>query len=123
MRKFFFSVVFLLLVSSFGFAGYKWFTDNQYGEADLVAGKQRFESYCVSCHGDKGHGDGLVAKAMNIKPDNISAELLNPFGTKVELIGSVLEGGNGQDGEMPPFKTVLSENEVNDIFEYIKSIN
>ncbi|EKO3784146.1 c-type cytochrome [Vibrio harveyi] len=123
MRKFFFSVVFLLLVSSFGFAGYKWFTDNQYGEADLVAGKQRFESYCVSCHGDKGHGDGLVAKAMNIKPDNISAELLNPFGTKVELIGSVLEGGNGQGGEMPPFKTVLSENEVNDIFEYIKSIN
>ncbi|MCV3264105.1 hypothetical protein OGZ01_22015 [Vibrio harveyi] len=42
MRKFFFSVVFLLLVSSFGFAGYKWFTDNQYGEADLVAGKQTF---------------------------------------------------------------------------------
>ncbi|ELV8772719.1 cytochrome c [Vibrio harveyi] len=123
MRKFFFSVVFLLLVSSFGFAGYKWFTDNQYGEADLVAGKQRFESYCVSCHGDKGHGDGLVAKAMDIKPDNISAELLNPFGTKVELIGSVLEGGNGQGSAMPPFKTVLSENEVNDIFEYIKSIN
>ncbi|MBY6238317.1 cytochrome c [Vibrio harveyi] len=123
MRKFFFSVVFLLLVPSFGFAGYKWFTDNQYGEADLVAGKQRFESYCVSCHGDKGHGDGLVAKAMDIKPDNISAELLNPFGTKVELIGSVLEGGNGQGGAMPPFKTVLSENEVNDIFEYIKSIN
>ncbi|WP_274792830.1 cytochrome c [Vibrio harveyi] len=71
MRKFFFSVVFLLLVSSFGFAGYKWFTDNQYGEADLVAGKQRFESYCVSCHGDKGHGDGLVARAMDIKPDYV----------------------------------------------------
>ena len=71
MRKFFFSVVFLLLVSSSGFAGYKWFTDNQYGEADLVAGKQRFESYCVSCHGDKGHGDGLVAKAMDIKPDYV----------------------------------------------------
>ncbi|WP_274792850.1 c-type cytochrome [Vibrio harveyi] len=41
----------------------------------------------------------------------------------MELIGSVLEGGNGQGGAMPPFKTVLSENEVNDIFEYIKSIN
>ncbi|MET2853100.1 c-type cytochrome [Vibrio owensii] len=123
MRKFFFSAVLLLLASSSGFAGYKWLTDNQYGEADLAAGKQHFQSYCVSCHGDKGHGDGLVAKATNIKPDNIFDELTNPFGTKVELIGTVLEGENGQSGAMPPFKSVLSEKQVNDIFEYIKSIN
>ncbi|MGR5162911.1 c-type cytochrome [Vibrio owensii] len=123
MRKFFFSAVLLLLVSSSGFAGYKWFTDNQYGEADLAAAQQNFQSYCVSCHGDKGHGDGLVAKATNIKPDNIFDELTNPFGTKMELIGTVLEGENGQSGAMPPFKPVLSEKQVNDIFEYIKSIN
>lgn len=123
MRKFFFSAVLLLLASSSGFAGYKWFIDNQYGEADLAAGQQHFQSYCVSCHGDKGHGDGLVAKATNIKPDNIFDELTNPFGTKVELIGTVLEGENGQSGAMPSFKSVLSEKQVNDIFEYIKSIN
>ncbi|WP_182027433.1 c-type cytochrome [Vibrio rotiferianus] len=123
MRKLFFSVAFLLFATSTGFAGYKWFTDNQYGEADLTVGKQRFESYCISCHGDKGHGDGLAANALNIKPDNIYAELLNPFGTKVELIDSVLEGDNGQGGTMPPFKAVLSEKEINDIFEYIRSLN
>ncbi|AYO22208.1 cytochrome c [Vibrio owensii] len=123
MRKFFFSAVLLLLASCSGFAGYKWFTDNQYGEADLASGQQHFESYCVSCHGDKGHGDGLVAKVTNIKPDNIFDELTNPFGTKVELIGTVLEEENGQSGAMPPFKSVLSEKQVNDIFEYIKSIN
>jgi mono/diheme cytochrome c family protein len=123
MRKFFFSAVLLLLAFSSGFTGYKWFTDNQYGEADLAAGQQYFESYCVSCHGGKGHGDGLVAEATNIKPDNIFDELTNPFGTKVELIGTVLEGENGQSDAMPPFKSVLSEKQVNDIFEYIKSIN
>ncbi|WP_045465820.1 c-type cytochrome [Vibrio hyugaensis] len=123
MRKFFFSAALLLLASGSGFAGYKWFTDNQYGEADVVAGKQYFESYCISCHGDKGHGDGLVARATNIKPDNIFDELTNPFGTKVELIGTILEGESGETGAMPPFKSVLSENQVNDIFEYIKSIN
>ncbi|MGR5172953.1 c-type cytochrome [Vibrio owensii] len=123
MRKLFFSAVLVLLASSSGFAGYKWFTDNQYSEADLAAGQQNFQSYCVSCHGDKGHGDGLVAMATNIKPDNIFDELTNPFGTKVELIGTVLEGENGQSGAMPPFKSVLSEKQVNDIFEYIKSIN
>ncbi|MGR5211061.1 c-type cytochrome [Vibrio rotiferianus] len=123
MRKLFFSVIFLLFVTSTGFAGYKWFTDNQYGEVDLAVGKQRFESYCISCHGDKGLGDGLAANALNIKPDNIYAELLNPLGTKVELIDSVLEGDNGQGGAMPPFKSVLSEKEINDIFEYIRSVN
>ncbi|MGR5193181.1 c-type cytochrome [Vibrio rotiferianus] len=111
------------LLPALDLPGYKWFTDNQYGEVDLAVGKQRFESYCISCHGDKGLGDGLAANALNIKPDNIYAELLNPLGTKVELIDSVLEGDNGQGGAMPPFKSVLSEKEINDIFEYIRSVN
>ncbi|GAM74444.1 hypothetical protein JCM19241_5640 [Vibrio ishigakensis] len=65
----------------------------------------------------------MVAQSLEVKPDNIHAELTNSFGMKFELIDSVLQGDNGQNGVMPAFKDTLTEKDVNDIFEYIKSIN
>lgn len=106
-----------------GFVGVKAYMDNRYGEADLANGKTQFTNNCMVCHGNKGHGDGLVAQSLEVKPDNIHAELTNSFGMKFELIDSVLQGDNGQNGVMPAFKDTLTEKDVNDIFEYIKSIN
>jgi len=34
-------------------------------------GKSLFAKSCVSCHGPKGEGDGLAAKALNPKPRNL----------------------------------------------------
>lgn len=78
---------------------------------------------CQVCHGDKGEGNGIIANTLIVQPDSIYEELTNPLGLKYELIGSVLEGDNGQDGIMPAFKNSLSGRDVNDIFAYIKTIN
>ncbi|ELR66643.1 hypothetical protein C942_04341 [Photobacterium marinum] len=48
---------------------------------------------------------------------------MNLFGMKTELINSVLDGDSDQGGVMPALKSTLSKADVNDIFEYIKSIN
>ena len=94
-----------------------------YSEVDVANGKSQYLANCVFCHGDQGHGNGTVAIALEVKPDNIFEEIKNPFGLKMELIQSVLEGDNGQQGQMPAFGHALTKEDVNDIFAYIESIN
>lgn len=106
-----------------GFLAAKYISDSSYGTADLVNGEETYAANCLACHGEKGLGDGPVSHTMTVKPDNIYLELTNPWGFKAELIASVLEGDNGQDGSMPAFKQVLSESDINDIFGYIVDIN
>jgi mono/diheme cytochrome c family protein len=36
--------------------------------ASLEAGKQKFDTYCLPCHGGKGAGDGLVNKKLLVAP-------------------------------------------------------
>jgi mono/diheme cytochrome c family protein len=37
-------------------------------EEVLALGKKKFETYCMVCHGPKGHGDGPVAPKMALRP-------------------------------------------------------
>jgi mono/diheme cytochrome c family protein len=39
-------------------------------EDQLAAGKQLYASYCASCHGDDGDGNGLAARFVHPKPRN-----------------------------------------------------
>jgi len=123
MKKFALYTIVLITLSVCGLFTFKFYSDNQYGEPDLANGQIKFNLNCRSCHGEKGLGDGIIANSLIVSPDNIYSELTNPFGLKLELINSVLEGDNGQDGVMPAFKKTLSAADVNDIFAYIKSIN
>jgi mono/diheme cytochrome c family protein len=34
----------------------------------LTLGRTKFNTYCIVCHGALGHGDGLVAAKMSLKP-------------------------------------------------------
>ena len=77
----------------------------------------------MACHEEKGLGDVVAAQTMVIKPDNIYQELTNPLSFKAELIQSVLEGDNGQNGNMPALKEILTETDINDIFGYVASLN
>lgn len=35
-------------------------------------GKNLFQTYCVTCHGDKGEGNGISAAGLNPKPANLT---------------------------------------------------
>ncbi|WP_157372567.1 c-type cytochrome [Photobacterium marinum] len=65
----------------------------------------------------------MITTTLVVSQDNIYDKLMNLFGMKTELINSVLDGDSDQGGVMPALKSTLSKADVNDIFEYIKSIN
>lgn len=86
---------------------------------DLNNGQAKFKTLCESCHGEKGHGDGIAGQALSEKPSNIYNGLTSFFEFESELIATVLEGNEG----MPAWGSMLNENDVKDIFEYIRQIN
>lgn len=86
---------------------------------DLENGESNYKTLCISCHGDKGHGDGIAGQALSEAPSNIYAGLTSWFETEGELIDTVLNGNEG----MPAWKSVLKEQDVKDIFAYIEKVN
>lgn len=38
------------------------------------AGKNLFDTYCTTCHGDNGKGDGPQAASLNVKPKNLTSK-------------------------------------------------
>lgn len=78
--------------------------------ADEDTGKQLYEQKCLMCHGEKGDAQ----KALGV--DFSSSEFWK--GKSDEEIKEVIK--NGKDG-MPPFPD-LSEDELSDLVEYLKSL-
>jgi mono/diheme cytochrome c family protein len=86
---------------------------------DITKGETQYQALCSSCHGEKGHGDGLAGAALPEAPSNIYEGLTSWFETEGELIDTVLNGNEG----MPAWGAVLNEHQVKEIFAYIKSVN
>lgn len=40
----------------------------------IKEGKSLFTTYCVSCHGNKGEGNGVAAASLTPKPKNLTAK-------------------------------------------------
>lgn len=81
--------------------------------------ENNYKTLCVSCHGVKGHGDGIASQSLPEQPSNIYEELTSWFESEEKLIETIL---NGND-DMPAWKSVLSEKEAKDILMYIRAIN
>jgi mono/diheme cytochrome c family protein len=45
--------------------------NNPLGAGAASAGAEVFKVYCMSCHGEKGHGDGPAGVALSPKPKNL----------------------------------------------------
>ncbi len=102
--------------------------------ADVAAGKAKFLSLCVSCHGESGKGDGPTGKALAAAgqpaPRNfaIGEFVLDPdkdgkTGTDADLKliitkGALVYGGSAM---MAPVQG-LSDDDLNNIIAFIRSL-
>src|SRR5712691_4186284 len=82
----------------------------------IASGKKLFETNCVVCHGPAGRGDGPAGAALNPKPADLT-----------EMAGEHSDGdfawkiANGR-GPMPAWKSVLQENQIWDLVNYIQTL-
>lgn len=80
------------------------------GPADAAAGQELFETNCAVCHGTDG------TAVLPNAPHFAKGERLEK--TDAQLLASVSEGLN----VMPPWKGVLSDEEIREILTYVRSL-
>jgi cytochrome c oxidase cbb3-type subunit III len=107
------SILFLMLQGS----GIVW-AQNQ------SEGRKLYASYCSTCHGEKGKGDGPAASALPVKPaDHTNGSIMNQLSDKF-LLDIVSKGGVavGKSAMMPAWGGQLNEKQIRDIIAYLRSI-
>jgi cytochrome c1 len=87
-------------------------------------GKKLYATYCSTCHGDNGKGDGQASKSLPVKPaDHTNGSIMNQLSDKF-LFDVISKGGGaiGKSAFMPAWGGQFSEKQISDIVTYIRSI-
>ena len=91
---------------------------------DQAEAKKLYATYCSSCHGDNGKGDGPASKSLPVKPgDHTNGAIMNNVSDK--LLFEIISKGGGTVGKstfMPAWGNQLGEKQINDLIAYIRSI-
>ena len=85
--------------------------------ASIAAGKEVYAKQCLSCHGEKGKGDGPASKELNPKPHDISNEVVAKQ-TDGALFWKITEGRK----PMPTFDKTISETERWQVINYVRTL-
>jgi mono/diheme cytochrome c family protein len=87
-------------------------------------GKKLYTSYCSTCHGEQGKGDGMAAQSLPVRPaDHTNGAVMNQLSDKF-LIETIAKGGSavGKSSFMPSWGGALGEKQIRDIVAYIRTI-
>ena len=93
--------------------------------ASISAGKDIYDTFCSACHGAKGDGRGPAAKNLTgAKPRDFTSKDFVVEGHEQRIKQTVFEGAaktfHGSP-YMPEWKTTLTEQQIADIVEYLKT--
>ena len=93
----------------------------QAGATSIAAGKNPYDKHCAGCHGDTGKGDGSMGTELDPRPPDLTdAEWTN--GSSDGEIFGVLRDGTGPKQEMKPFKGKMTDQEMWNVVNYLRSI-
>src|SRR3990172_13340210 len=87
-------------------------------------GKKIYATYCVSCHGERGKGDGVVAQSLPVRPaDHTNGAVMNQLSDQF-LLYVITKGGAamGKSNFMPAWGSSLNDKQIRDIVAYLRSI-
>jgi mono/diheme cytochrome c family protein len=84
------------------------FVDRVRAEDAAAEGEQIYEDYCATCHGEqlRNNSGGLTFDLRRLKSDEYP-----------RFVNSVTNGKN----KMPPWKGVLTETQIDDLWAYIRA--
>ncbi len=93
-------------------------------KGDPKVGKARYEMLCASCHGTSGKGDGPAAASLPVKPQN-HADGTRMNGLTDKYVFDIIKGGGAGAGKsplMPPWGGQLSDQDIQNLLAYIRSL-
>lgn len=79
-------------------------------------GRSVYKDYCFACHGKNAEGDGPLASKQEYPPRNLRKTIENMKHFKLYINVSKWMG------EMPGWKADLSQEQIDDVGQYIKSL-
>lgn len=91
---------------------------------NAAEGRKLYTSYCSTCHGDKGKGDGMAAKSLPAKPaDHTNGAVMNQHNDKF-LMDIISKGGSavGKSSFMPSWGSALEEKQIRDLVAFIRTL-
>ena len=116
MSRAFFSIVFAVLGAVIGH-GSSW-------AQNPAEGKKLYATYCASCRGETGKGDGMAAGSLPVKPaDHTSGNVMNQMNDKF-LLDIISKGGAavGKSTFMPSWGGSLNDKQIQDVVAYIRTL-
>lgn len=88
------------------------------------SGQEIHRQHCMRCHGPGGKGDGPAAKLLNPKPANWTDKGRMGALSNSDLFNIIKNGGAsaGKSKLMPAFGGKLSDEEINNVIAFIRSL-
>ncbi len=84
-------------------------------EASIAKGRESYETYCVSCHGEDRSGNGPAGMALDPKPADLA--MMAPMHPDGDLFWKIQTG----KGAMISWKSVLSDESTWDVVNFLKN--
>lgn len=82
-----------------------------------ASGKQTYITFCTSCHGDKGKGNGVAASALDTRPADHSAP-----GVQLQSDGALFWKITNGKSPMPSYKILLTDEQRWACINYIRTL-
>lgn len=89
--------------------------------ASITAGRALYAKNCRHCHGLRGKGDGPLAP-KNPKPSDLTDAQWDHGRSDGEIFAIIWNGAPAPKSEMKPMKGTLTERNVWEIVNYLRSI-
>ena len=88
-------------------------------------GKKLYLTYCFTCHGKEGKGDGYAASYQPVKPRNLTNDAYMSTRTDQQLFGAISGGSTAFHGPMvmPVWWLSLTEQQLWDLMAYVRTLH
>jgi len=86
----------------------------------IAEGQALYSTYCASCHGDSGKGDGPVGLTLNPRPADLRQHAIPGIHADAQLFEWITNGFPGS--RMPAFKSALSDTERWHLVNFIRTL-
>ena len=89
--------------------------------ADMAAARQNYNTFCASCHGSGGKGDGSAGAALATHPANFSDCAMMSKMSDDTMFNVIKNGGAamGRSKDMPAWSSGFEDGEIHDLAAFL----